>query len=100
MARREGGKTRGLAHSKTWRELPRFIETPLGFDAVRWDHERFRAGARTALSARTWLSALRFLENPRCLATVHWERDPVSGTADQDSDEEYQYSAKHDLHDR
>src|SRR5438093_8712773 len=39
LARLHCQSARRLAHSKTWRGLRRFMESPHDFDAVHWDHE-------------------------------------------------------------
>src|SRR5881394_3140007 len=59
--RRFGFLPRSAGALQNLAAIGRFMESLHGFDAVYWHHERFRAGARTVVSARTWLSALRFM---------------------------------------
>src|SRR2546426_5103431 len=55
----------------------RFMEGPLSFFRMHWDHNRCRAGARTAVSARTWLSALRFMESLLSPLHMPWDPEPT-----------------------
>src|SRR5213075_3592060 len=58
-----------LAHSKTWRGLQRFMESPDGFDAVHWDHE-LRGGCSAGVLACEFTGRLA-----RCSC---WRRDAAA----------------------
>src|SRR6266850_7795518 len=53
LARLHCQSARGLAHSKTWRGLRRFMESPHDFDAVRWDPEPAREIQSTAAAVHS-----------------------------------------------
>jgi|SRR5436190_18197645 len=48
LARLHRQRARRLAHSKTWRELTRFMESPLSLLRMHWDHEPERANVGQA----------------------------------------------------
>src|SRR5439155_3380412 len=81
-----GGMCKSAAAGASHTTALRFMEPPLSFSPMHWDHEPpnwsagLQPGAISVFLARrtwrSWSSALRFMGSPDAFFGAHWDHEP------------------------